>query len=58
MENINNRCKELRFEVKAEQNMLKTEYEYLLNRERKISLKKELLLVKLLHLKRVLKQVG
>lgn len=56
MENIdnNNRLKE---ELKAEQNVLKTEYEYLMNREKRVVRQKEVLLDKLLKLKAVLSEV-
>jgi len=56
MENIdnNNRLKE---DLKAEQNVLKTEYEYLMNREKRVVRQKEVLLDKLLKLKAVLSEV-
>ena len=47
---ISNRIKD----AQGEQNMLKAEYEYLLNREQKIVRKKEVLLEKLLKLKAIL----
>jgi len=52
MENIeqNNRLKD----AVATQNILKAEYEYLLNREKKLIHEKELILTKLLKLKAVL----
>ena len=52
MENINkyNRIKE----VKAEQNVLKTEYEYLMNREKRIVQDKEVLLDRLIKLSAIL----
>ena len=54
MENINynNRLKD----IEAEKNMLKTEYEYLNNREKRIVKEKEVLLSKLLKLKAVLNE--
>jgi hypothetical protein len=55
MENINkdNRLKD----IKAEENILKADYEYILNRERKLAKKKEVLLDKLLKLKAILEEV-
>jgi len=52
MENINkyNRIKE----VKAEQNVLKAEYEYLMNREKRIVQDKEVLLDRLIKLSAIL----
>jgi hypothetical protein len=55
MENIsnNNRIKK---ELQAEQNILKADYEYLLNREKKLVSEKQILLDKLLKLKAVLSE--
>ena len=53
-DNISNRIKE---DAKGKQNLLKTEYEYLLNREQKIVREKEVLLAKLLKLKAILAKV-
>lgn len=55
MENIsnNNRIKK---ELQAEQNILKADYEYILNREKKLVNEKEVLLNKLIKLKQVLSE--
>ena len=53
MENISNNNR-LKKELQAEQNILKADYEYLLNREKKLVSEKQLLLDKLLKLKAVL----
>jgi hypothetical protein len=55
MENISNNNR-LKKELQAEQNILKADYEYLLNREKKLVSEKQLLLDKLLKLKAVLSE--
>ena len=54
METMNDKISNRIKDAKGEQNMLKAEYEYLLNREQKIVRKKEVLLDKLLKLKAIL----
>lgn len=51
---ISNRIKD----AQGEENLLKAEYEYLLNREQKIVREKEVLLEKLLKLKAILAEVN
>lgn len=51
---ISNRIKD----AQGEKNLLKAEYEYLLNREQKIVREKEVLLEKLLKLKAILAEVN
>lgn len=53
MENIRDNIR-IKKELQAEQNILKADYEYLLNREKKLVSEKQLLLDKLLKLKAVL----
>ena len=43
-------------EAKAERNVLQAEYEYLLNRERRITQKKQVVLEKLLKLKEIIEK--
>lgn len=58
MENITRRGPNKKDEVLAEENLLKQDYEYLLNRERKVFREKEELLERLIKLKTLLKKVS
>tara|TARA_A200000159_G_scaffold160012_1_gene179481 strand:+ start:155 stop:328 length:174 start_codon:yes stop_codon:yes gene_type:complete len=56
MENID-KDNRLVVDIKAKESMLKADYEYVLNREKRITKEKEVLLNKLIKLKAILEEV-